>query len=885
MLPFLWTPRLDFLRLENSKQTSITEETSNRVIYLVQKQILEIRLREIDSMIWSCKNQIKILESRGMVFMDDSVKSECTHLMMELSLLHDKHESIKQSILDCENIYSADGEYEFSPVKAFDSKYIVHNVKLFWNVPVRNIIFRIVDVHTKNRALNYCLSNAAAQVASELVETVTQEQHRKKRKDNKSNLPSLYSPKDDAKDILKKLLKDLEVGVRLVIPCEDQQQVQEPARPRYFDGKTPDIDFKLSEEDETTHFESDVLVSLINPQIHFEVQGNSFGKSSVVVTAHRMQVKFFLQFDPEDASLGLDKDQQDTIISFRNIWSLDKAQFLVETNKDQFGLEKFAAEENVVRKGPRWVPIECVLNYKLPASMFARVIEKAVVLFQTDEDNPLYIQRANEKVHIDQTSTFRFEMPVLKVSSSSEQYLVFFDLFKNLLVYIDPASGERADRAKKMLLALEQCEDIQYYRFAMLSLQEKVKHSEYLLKYGKRGDIPLSPDEMTQAKKSNIEYRNDLYVLMEGLKNLQNIEMKKRSLNIAWQILVQIDHFNWLMLQDNQEPLCRWTIENLNFVWINNEDQSSVNTLEVDNTFVENLSHTATIFKDVISPYKPDNSDNYDKQKVIRVYWRENAPVAGIQVVDHFEINMHPLLIQMTYDFGKMVGKYLFPTSTASTDTPSKTTKPLTDGSDQKDRKTPFGFQESNQMRQMQDRANQNKSFIYIKVPGVEHCLSYRGSKEKNIEDLNRFTFFLPTLEYRNKTWTWYDFLQAAKKGTLNSLDALRAALANTGALVREKLFVKKTEDSSTEDVDQVSIDSTSPKLPRQNNLLKRFGKKHVDFNYATYMKSNLSAEDLAMETLEDASNPQKEEILAPTLALLQHKGRIIFGNKFVLQK
>lgn len=30
------------------------------------------------------------------------------------------------------------------------------------------------------------------------------------------------------------------------------------------------------------------------------------------------------------------------------------------------------------------------------------------------------------------------------------------------------------------------------------------------------------------------------------------------------------------------------------------------------------------------------------------------------------------------------------------------------------------------------------------------------------------FTFKMPTLEFRNKTWTWLDFLDAVKKGLLS---------------------------------------------------------------------------------------------------------------------
>ncbi len=48
------------------------------------------------------------------------------------------------------------------------------------------------------------------------------------------------------------------------------------------------------------------------------------------------------------------------------------------------------------------------------------------------------------------------------------------------------------------------------------------------------------------------------------------------------------------------------------------------------------------------------------------------------------------------------------------------------------------------------------------------------------------FPFHMPTLEYRNKTWSWYDFIEALKK------DAIRVIFANTGALVREKIFQQK---------------------------------------------------------------------------------------------
>lgn len=41
--------------------------------------------------------------------------------------------------------------------------------------------------------------------------------------------------------------------------------------------------------------------------------------------------------------------------------------------------------------------------------------------------------------------------------------------------------------------------------------------------------------------------------------------------------------------------------------------------------------------------------------------------------------------------------------------------------------------------------------------------LSYKGNKEKNLEDIRDFSLVIPTLEYHNVTWTWLDLLLAIR--------------------------------------------------------------------------------------------------------------------------
>jgi hypothetical protein len=66
-------------------------------------------------------------------------------------------------------------------------------------------------------------------------------------------------------------------------------------------------------------------------------------------------------------------------------------------------------------------------------------------------------------------------------------------------------------------------------------------------------------------------------------------------------------------------------------------------------------------------------------------------------------------------------------------------------------------------VEKMKERAEKNKLFVYIKIPEVPVKVSYKGNKEKNLEDLRDVSLVIPTLEYHNMTWTWLDFLMAIR--------------------------------------------------------------------------------------------------------------------------
>ena len=74
-------------------------------------------------------------------------------------------------------------------------------------------------------------------------------------------------------------------------------------------------------------------------------------------------------------------------------------------------------------------------------------------------------------------------------------------------------------------------------------------------------------------------------------------------------------------------------------------------------------------------------------------------------------------------------------------------------------------------LNKLKARAQQNKLFVYIKIPEVPICVSYKGEKDKKqILDVANFRLQVPTIEYHNMTWTWLDLLLAVKGQIKDSL-------------------------------------------------------------------------------------------------------------------
>ncbi|KAI9362419.1 golgi-body localization protein domain-containing protein [Zopfochytrium polystomum] len=909
-----------FRRNADVRQADRDKNRAEHDIFDVQIKLYKDRLQTLQSSISYFLSLQSHLEYRIQVLLDDSLQPESATIIEKLSVLYEKRDIVIHEIQRCEQMLSKesplmsskDGPTDRTSSGAlFDHRYIIHNVNLIWHKEVRNAVSQFFGIFRRGTSMKYCLSNYALKTARELVQMVANRSSRQRSGKTQARAEDKDGVMFDdqmAQDLLAHLVADLE---NLVVQNEtyygsstaDLVQTESSTKSKNLtnlaayipstDPKSPDY---ISPDH---HVDSDFIIQFINPQINFETNGRNDTKSlvSVILAAEHMQFRSILILDSSDDA-GEFSDSAH-MVKKRSIINIENAQFFTARQSDisvsnssidyvvSFGPLLGSNEDDLVdtdslpselqriskrQHWPVWVPLECLNNLSTPTGFLRRIVEQTSAWMYRDQPNPLYakIQHNPQSASKDTTENvdlFLIDFPHFNVSIDASQFQMLSDVIGNLLVHHEVQNVEKKNKLKKMMLALSQMEDLRDVMKTVVELQEKIRQAAALLQFSE-----FDQERENELRKCLHQYEDELIIIMEALNNESDLERKRDSVDIGWKLQVSANKLEWSMLLDTTKTtsqplnptvnpdgaqyLAQWSLNDVKFVWLYNEDQSSTTVLEVDELRLENLFNSPNSFRTWISPYIPDDRPvNFKRNKMLRLYKREMPPVAGIPVVDHLEINIFPLLLQMTRESFSQLENYFFPakrskktsskekdvadeaksenTSDKQTETEISSASKIRGGSarlgseeksaadgtvvasqaapSEKKKKATRKSERNkgalSELKQMQLRASENQSYIYIKMPGVRHCISYKGLKEKNFEDLNMFTFAMPTLEYRNKTWSLRDVLEAVTK------DAIRAVLANSAALVREKLFQRKDRPRREGQASDVSEDLQPSRL------------------------------------------------------------------------
>ncbi|XP_051891846.1 protein KIAA0100-like isoform X2 [Pristis pectinata] len=520
--------------------------------------------------------------------------------------------------------------------------------------------------------------------------------------------------------------------------------------------------------------------------------------------------------------------------------NLDSVAELMESGQAVGGMVSTTTDWNLPAQGYQTQQVQRIIS-RCSCRMF-------YVSYSHDIEPELATQIKPPEVHEDQkedllkkqngaVDTFTLIHHDLEISTNPVQYAMILDIVNNLLLLVEPKRKEHSERKQRVRFQLEISSNPEEQRNSILHLQDAVRmhvtrirqleKQIYLivksLQDDSRSTALLNQSHDLQIRlnqeKTDLQAKSEeLNILIRCFKDFQlqranKLELRKQQedVSVVRRTEVYFAQARWrLTEEDGQLGIAELELQRFLYSKVNKSDDTAEHLLELG-SFTMNNQLPNSLYKVVLRPQNPSQSA---RQLALRIFSKVRPPVGGISVKEHFEVNVVPLTIQLTYQFFKRMMGFFFPgrnveeEETDEEDKSKLVTTGIQVGAKSRQLIAPddtvslgsakgvsAGLNRGSGVRRsfrkppehpvddidkMKERAAMNNSFIYVKIPQVPLCVSYKG--EKNIEDWKDFSLVLPCLEYHNNTWTWLDFAMAVKR------DSRKALLAQ---VIKEKLRLK----------------------------------------------------------------------------------------------
>lgn len=822
----------------------------------------------------------------------------------------------------------------------FNNRFIVHNPQIKWNNSLRNIILRYIHQNSQRRGFVYYMSRRAVKFLVDILEEQKKSGRGNSTPTRQKSWASATTPLspevDDEQTIQDRIDELLRDGRSFVTADEPMADREQAGGSKDHGGPNDDIAIEFTPLN-TYHFR------LIAPQIQLQSEKNP--KAAVLVTAKGMQLKAVQIMDKDRVN-----DDVSGLVQRRFTAAMDSLQMFVTSTKtfSTEYLRMYSGNRYGAKAGtcwPPWVPLEMMFEFEDNPYGFNRVVHRTSASLRYDKYNTLRLKYnddvsgggGNGKTTNDEEESENrmdhvwLEFPQFRAICDSAQYFALYIIVMDLLLYNEPLEKTRSERLEKIMLASD-FSDLTGAPEMVQMLQERIRqleeikmhfqvHEQYLDRQGWKDRITMDQDLAS--------CEDELFFMMKAITTAQQrVEDRREQENAAGMLRLNMSakEIAWHLIRDKGESLMEFQLKEASFDRTDNNDGSNTNVMEIGRINGFNLLPNA-LYPQIIGAYV-DPSKGYNElgsSKMLRVQWLMLEAIAGIPVVDYFEVDLVPLKLQLEREVAKKLFEYIFPgvggnafdgggfspfmvknmlppqeeddeedaekpsvdtlmaqdannngetitrgdnngngagslerrlaptlhlpkqrkpkpdpkglgisqphhglhgfslfqhsdrprssqqvmtrssasrSALSQTNLSAMTRSPserslVTRGSDAQStendkkkyalqqqgstEKRKKGNERSDDLTQMMNRASNYMTLAFVKIPSVVLCLSYKGKGHRNLEDVHDLVFRMPTLEYRNKTWSNLDLALQLKK------DVIRALISHAGAIVGNK--------------------------------------------------------------------------------------------------
>jgi chemotaxis regulatin CheY-phosphate phosphatase CheZ len=834
-------------------------------------------------------------------------------------------------------------------ISDFNNRFIIHNIHLKWSNSLRNIILRYIHQVSQRRGFVYYMSRRAVKFILDIVDE--QQKSRQPTADGVDKFAGPTSPEED---------DEVSIHDRVQQLLDDGKKFVNANDPDHAEGSRPSHNH--AGEDIAVDYipQNTYIVRLIAPQIQMQSEKNT--KAAVLVTAKGIQLKVIQIMDKDRVM-----DEVSGLVQRRFSAAMDSLQIFV-TNAKTFSPEDihmYSGSTYGTPAGsawPPWVPFEVMFEFHTNPYGFQRVVQRTSASLRYDKYNTLRLKYNDDLSGGDAASSrspenlerrvdhLWVDFPHVRALCNSRQYYAMYVIVLDLLLYSEPLEKTRNERLEKIMLASD-FSDLTGAPDLVMSLQERIRQLEEIKTVFQVNEKYLDKqgwNDRIEVEKDIAVFEDELFFVMKAITTSQRksddrAQGRQQSTGLL-RYYISASEIVWHLVREGHESLAEFQLKNALYDRTDNNDGSNLNSMEIEQITGLNLLPHA-LYPNMISPYIENNRPFTQGRdtKMLRVHWDMLEAIAGIPVMDHFEVNLFPLKVQLEYEIGKKLFEYIFPgikdsngenggfspfmvrhmlpehfdddeddgisvmsgenqsmnatlpdneadanalklrlmptlqlpdpqvksdrkarttekrptphhlrlfreihsrqgtdfrrslhPSSANTDNSSLSSRPssIRTGShisiapSVESNKTAKRFTlyrtgtgekreekkaRSDDLTQMITRASNYMTLSYVKIPSMVLCLSYKGKGNRNFEDVHDLVFRMPTLEYRNKTWSNLDLALQLKK------DVIRALISHTGAIIGNKFSHRKPSKHTQNRLRQIANSSamlnTSPDL------------------------------------------------------------------------
>ena len=848
-----------------------------------------------------------------------------------------------------------------SSTSGFKNCFIIHNAQLKWNNTLRDTVLHYAHQVNQRRGFVYYMSRRAVRFIIDIVEEqqkIRTSSSSTRPSDRSQPSPGLVPDDPGSRSSLEKRINNILSDGKGFVDADDSQDdvdVNKDTAPAALEHVSS----------EGFAVQDSYHLRLIAPQI--QLQSKKSPANVVLVTARETELRVVQIMDRDRLS-----DDVSGLVQRRFSLDMDGVQFFVTNLKSAKNVVFLEALEpygaSTKSKWPPWAPLETNFDFETVPFGLARVVHQTSASLRYDRYNNLRL-KYNSEIAADGSSdpnTARdtesrmdhlwVNFPHVRAICDSSQYYAMYIIVLDLLLYSEPLEKIRNEKLEKIMLAAD-FSDLSGSSEMVADLQKRIRDLEEI-----RAQFQLHVEELDESGKkdfSTVEQdlancEDELFFLMKAITSSQR-KHDDRSPNastngfLRWYL--SASDIVWLMLKDGLDPLVEVQLREAVYERTDNSDGSNHNVMEIEQVRGLNLVPGAS-YPEMIAPFfegeSPGVKTGEKSIKMFKVRWNMLEAIAGIPVLDQFEINLFPTKLQLEREIGARILDYVFPSRQQDRDMTSKkgtevawsgeddtsdeetltyqleapplehthglksssrfrfssrrngktsafsketsttpqSAKPSTEPRFQESRigarpsqhaslgglsrsssstKLPSTFSDlntqstedmnsvrwserdasmsdasaagtgqdkarrwelhrknskdghtdrsspSDDLSEMVTRASNFMTLAYVKIPSVVLCLSFKGRKDRNFEDVHNLVFRMPALEYRNKTWSNLDLALRLKK------DVVKALISHTGAIIGNKLSQHRPQKQKRDLRDLAA--STSMLLEDRNHL------------------------------------------------------------------